>query len=78
MRPRRRHQSLDDYAYERINQVQDQFGAIVEAPATIYIGALQVIVQGLLLFGDRQQAPLWVYEVVEIGSEGEPTRAKYV
>lgn len=77
MRARRRHQSLDDYAFERINQMHAQFGAIVEAPATIYLGELQVIVQGLLLFGGRQRAVLWVYEVVQIGPSGEPTRVKY-
>jgi hypothetical protein len=56
--------------------MHDQFGAIVQSPATIYTGR-RVIVQGLLLFGSRQQAPLWVYEVVVPAADGRPTRAKY-
>lgn len=70
-----RPQSLAEYGYDRIEQFH-HFGALVQQPATIFLGDSRLVVQGLLIFGQRQQAGLWVYEVVEIGGR-VPTRVKY-
>ncbi len=71
-----RRQSLGDYAYDRLEQFH-RTGAIVEQLGTIYIGEdWRLIIQGLLLFGQDQQAQLWVYEVVERNDE-TPSRVKY-
>ncbi|HZS25370.1 MAG TPA: DUF6516 family protein [Gaiellaceae bacterium] len=75
MRRRRPPQSLEDYGFERTNQFH-HFGAIVESPAAIYLGDWRVIVQCLLIFGQQQQAQLWIYEVVGIEND-RATRTKY-
>ena len=74
-RRRANQRPLEDYAYERINRFH-QFGAVVQDPGTVWIGDRRVIVQGLLVFGRRQQALLWIYEVVEL-ENGVPRRTKY-
>lgn len=70
-------QSIDDYLKARLVQLQDLGGILREAVVNVIDELVLANLHAWVTFGEHDSGVLSVYEVIVIGEDGAPRRAKY-